>query len=355
MGAVNTTVMRHSAERELIVMLPSNRQRDLIGNRSDCLNRLGVAEALERLGFRVDFLDVHDRPWNPLAGRPSLFSSIDPLRAAHVLFGRRRARAVISYYQSGVLIVLALRRVLGFRPAVVIIDIGDDEGWRVRTRIVSFCIARADAVFTFASDQAAYLAAKYRTNAIRFLRQQTDTEFFRPGGEAEEDFVLAVGGDISRDYATLEKAIFDLGIPVVLRTTLMAEDRARFHNLTVVRDRLSDLGLRSLYRRAGIVALPLKDMRHPGGITTLLEALACGKAVVASDSRGVRDYLHHEQNCLVVPCGDVGALREAILRLRNDPELRRRLGRNARAYAEKELSQPVHAERLAAAIRSLRA
>ena len=337
---------------EVIAMLPSNRRHDLLGKGPEFANRMGVAEALEALGFRVEFLDVHAWPLNPLAGRPSLFSSIDPLRAADVLVRRRNAMAVVSYYQSGVLLVLALRKLLGFKPLVVIIDIGDDRNWRVRERIVRFCIARADAVFTFASAQADHLRKKYCTEAVRFLPQQVDTSFYSPGTLAAEDFVLAVGGDISRDFETLKRAVFDQEFPVVLRASLVTEDRERFPNVTVIRNRLSDGGLRDLYRRAKIVALPLHDMLHPGGITTLLEAFACGKAVVAGDSRGIRDYLRHEDNCLVVPCGDADAMQGAVRRLMNDDRLREQLGRNARAYAEAELSQPCHAKRLAEAIRS---
>jgi glycosyltransferase involved in cell wall biosynthesis len=338
----------------MIAMLPANRRHDLLRKGPDFANRMGVAEALETLGFRVEFLDVHVWPLNPLAGKPSLFSSIDPLRAADVLLRRRRALAVVSYFQSGALLVLALRRLLGFKPLVVIVDIGDDQNWRAREKIVRFCIARADAVFTFAGAQAEYLRKKYDTDTVRFLPQQADTGFFSPGADAAEDFVLSVGGDISRDFETLKRAVFDQGFPIVLRTSLVVEDRARFPNVTVVRDRLSDSGLRDLYRRAKIVVLPLHDMLHPGGITTLLEAFACGKAVVAGDSRGIRDYLRHEDNCLVVPCGDAQALQNAVRRLMNEDGLRAFLGHNARAYAEAELSQPCHAKRLAAAIRSLR-
>lgn len=340
--------------RDEIVMLPSNRQRELLQMEGETLNRLGVPQALERCGFQVSFLDVHDKPWNPLAGQASLYSSVDPLRAADVLFRHRNAYAVLSYYQSGVLLVLALRRVLGFKPPVIIVDIGDDVGWRMRTRIVEYCIARADAVFTLASEQARYLREKYRTDRVQFLVQQVDTEFFSPGLEAAGDHLLAVGADISRDYGTLRQAVIGLDHPVVLRTNLVTEDRTRYPNLKVISERQTDSQLRELYRRAGVVVLPLKDMRHPGGITTLLEAFACGKPVVVSNSSGVRDYLRPGENCLAVPCGDAAALRSAIDTLLGDAELRERLGRGARAYAEAELSQDRHAARLAEAIRALR-
>ncbi len=337
-----------------IVMLPSNRQHDLLRMEGETLNRLGVPQALERCGFRISFLDVHDKPWNPFAGRVSLFSSIDPLRAAGILLRHRKAFAVLSYYQSGVLLVLALRRFVGFKPLVAIVDIGDDVGWRIRTRIVKFCLARTDAVFTFASEQASYLNEKYGTHRVHFLAQQVDTHFFCPGPPAAGEHLLSVGGDISRDYPTLVQAVDGLDVPVVLRTNLIGEDRARYPNLRVITARQSDVGLRALYREAKIVVLPLKNTRHPGGITTLLEAFACGRPVVVSDSSGVRDYLRHEENCLVVPCGNVMALRSAIERLLSDAALRERLAQGARAYAEAELSQDHHARKLAYAIRMLR-
>lgn len=333
-----------------IVMLPSNRQHDLM--REKGLDRLAVPHALEKLGCHVVFLDVHAAPLNPLAGKPSLFSSIDPLRALRVLICHRRAVAVISYYQSGVLLILALRRLFAFKPRVVIIDIGEDEGWRIRTKIVKYCVARADAIFTFSSEQAKRLCEKYGTDRVHFLPQQVQTEFFSPAPEEEKDYVLAVGDDIARDYATLRTALFDSGVPMVLRTTRV-EGEAQYPHVKVIRERQNDEGLRALYRQAKVVVLPLKDVLYPAGITTLVEAYSCGKAMVVSASRGLKDYLHHEETCLVVPAGDARALRGAVMRLLQDDALRQRLGKAARAYAERELAQPHHAKRLLNEIRRL--
>lgn len=59
-----------------------------------------------------------------------------------------------------------------------------------------------------------------------------------------------------------------------------------------------------------------------------LEAMACGTAVIATDSGGVRDYAQHGLNCLLVPPGRVEPLAGAILRLIHDHELRRRICAN---------------------------
>lgn len=326
-----------------VVLLPSNRQQRPDGSRP----RFGIADAFEQLGFAAEVLDVNERPRNPLAGRASLFASIDPWRAMTVLFRRRKAHAIISYYQSGALVILALRRLLGFTPPVVIVDIGDDSNWPMRARIVSYCVRRADAVFCFSRDQVAGLAERHPGAKCQFLPQQIDTAFFAPE-HGEGDYILAVGDDISRDYVAFVAAVDGLDVPVVVRSSKVSP-RA---GLTIA-PRGSEEALRALYQGAKIVVIALHDMRHPGGISTLLEAYACGKPVIVSNARGVRDYLAHEQHCLVVPCGDIHALKAAIRRLIADHDLRERLGAAARRYAETELSQDLYAARLCDAIAAL--
>jgi glycosyltransferase involved in cell wall biosynthesis len=341
-------------ERQSIVILSPNR-KEPPPSLPNSINRHGLYESIERLGVRVDFVDVNRWPWNPFATWHALFASIDPVRAVYVLLRKRAVMAVLSNFESGSLIILALRHLLRFRPLVVIFDTGAGErNWRLGNWITGFCIRRADAVYTLASEQAKSIRAKYQPRGqIEFIHQQTDTEFFSPAPEEEQDFILSVGDDVSRDFATLIAATEGLDLRVVLRTRSVRESQSAFPNITVIRKRLSDGSLRDLYRRARIVVLPLKDTLHPGGITTLLEAFACGRAVIVSLSRGVRDYVADGENCLVVPCGEVAALRKAILRLIADDRLRARLSRGARAYAEREVSQAVHAKKLMASIGGL--
>jgi len=63
----------------------------------------------------------------------------------------------------------------------------------------------------------------------------------------------------------------------------------------------------------------------------VLEAMACGKAVVLSDIPVFREYYTHGHDCLL--CSSRAEFREAIDRLAADPDLRARLGENARGTA----------------------
>ena len=64
-----------------------------------------------------------------------------------------------------------------------------------------------------------------------------------------------------------------------------------------------------------------------------VEAMACGRPVVASATGGLPDAVFHGATGLLVPPGDVGALREALCTLLTNPGLCRRMGEAARRRA----------------------
>jgi glycosyltransferase involved in cell wall biosynthesis len=86
--------------------------------------------------------------------------------------------------------------------------------------------------------------------------------------------------------------------------------------------------LEQRYARAAVVACP--SHREGFGVVCA-EAMAHGKSVVAGDVGGLRDLVVHEETGLLVPPGDVAALRGALSRLLGDPGLRRRFGDAGRA------------------------
>jgi glycosyltransferase involved in cell wall biosynthesis len=70
----------------------------------------------------------------------------------------------------------------------------------------------------------------------------------------------------------------------------------------------------------------------------LIEAAACGKAIITTDAPGCREIVRHGVNGLTVPVGDSQALAEAILKLLKDEGLRNQMGKKGREIVEQEFT-----------------
>lgn len=89
----------------------------------------------------------------------------------------------------------------------------------------------------------------------------------------------------------------------------------------------------ALYRRSHIVVLPSYREGLP---KSLVEAAACGRAVVTTDVPGCRDAIEPGVTGLLVPVHDAAALAAAVQRLADDAVLRRAMGSAGRNLAERE-------------------
>jgi glycosyltransferase involved in cell wall biosynthesis len=85
---------------------------------------------------------------------------------------------------------------------------------------------------------------------------------------------------------------------------------------------------REVWRRAEICVWPARARQALPH--TLLEAAACGRALVVTDTGGGRIFVRDEVEGLVVAAGDATALGAALERLARDANLRHRLGDAAR-------------------------
>lgn len=219
---------------------------------------------------------------------------------------------------------------------------------------------------------------------LALIPYQVDTTFWAPTGAPEERLVVSAGLE-HRDYETLFRAADGLDAKVVIGAA------SRWSRHTAAKDNLPPnvtLGeysyqeLRDLYARAAVVVVPLADVDNQAGVTTILEAMAMGKAVVVTQSLGQTDVvldrrsyarpplrprtkglartiaeemgLPIEPNGFYVAPGDVDALRRAIAYLLDHAEDRRRLGRAGRHLAESLFSVEQFAERMSSLVAASR-
>jgi glycosyltransferase involved in cell wall biosynthesis len=106
--------------------------------------------------------------------------------------------------------------------------------------------------------------------------------------------------------------------------------------------------LRQLYADAAFVVVPLVEADFQTGITTILEGMSMGRAIVCSRTSGQSDAVVDGVTGIYVPTGDVGALREVIVRLLADAETARRIGAAGREWARSRADVRVYAAGLAA-------
>jgi glycosyltransferase involved in cell wall biosynthesis len=93
--------------------------------------------------------------------------------------------------------------------------------------------------------------------------------------------------------------------------------------------------IREVWARAHFAVLA---SRREGLPKSLLEAAACGRAMVATDAPGCREIAIDGETGLTVPVDDAEALAGAMAKLAGDAELRKRFGTNARVLVERKFS-----------------
>lgn len=112
---------------------------------------------------------------------------------------------------------------------------------------------------------------------------------------------------------------------------LARHERANVRFVGTVVGREKSVFLRSAHAFV-VPSIPLASGRTEGMPTSVLEAMDHGLPVVASHTGGIADVVRHEENGLLVPPGDVLALRAAIERLKSEA-WRERLANEARETA----------------------
>jgi glycosyltransferase involved in cell wall biosynthesis len=108
--------------------------------------------------------------------------------------------------------------------------------------------------------------------------------------------------------------------------------------------------LPALYAAADLVVMP--SLSEGQGVVAL-EALASGKALLASQVDGLAEMLRHEVTAYLVPPGEVTALKDALLRLIGDPSLRTRLASQGQSWVQAHYDWPQVAARFAQLYREL--
>lgn len=229
------------------------------------------------------------------------------------------------------------------------------RGWKWRSRLASHIIARNRRMME------EFFAEEKFQRKTTLIHAGVDTEEFRPAGMRLNCLRRRLGiPDEAVAFACVAQLVPVKGHRVLLEAfrrvanahLLLAGDttdaqyreellmlsqteglKGRVHFLGSVRD------VRQVLHESDAFVLPtLNTGRGEAFGVALIEAMSCGLACIASDTDGPREIIEPERSGFIVPAGDVAALAGAVQAICSSPELRQRLGLEARARVIRDFS-----------------
>jgi glycosyltransferase involved in cell wall biosynthesis len=223
-----------------------------------------------------------------------------------------------------------------------------------------------DAVVALGADPTRFDLILYGTDPEEFRPDPTGVAALRASwaaqlslpAEADPLYVLAVGRLVPKKgfdvliRGLAEPALRNRPVFVVLIGTGDEEAawRALAAQLGVAHQilwagRVAKTEIGRWYNAADLLAMPSVSRPADGLNVCVLDAMACGKPVVASNVAGNPLAVAHGDTGFVTPEQDPAALAEAIATLSTQPALREAFGRAARRRLETELGWPPLAQR----------
>jgi glycosyltransferase involved in cell wall biosynthesis len=201
---------------------------------------------------------------------------------------------------------------------------------------------------------------------IELLEWGIDLSFYDTRKEGisvrkESMFVMAAG-KTDRDYSALAKAFSGINYPLRIYCTEQSAPRAAeltpnvrisYNHPTQVDGNLSFRALVSEYEKSYAVGIPLAmpkramDVTHPVGLTSLLEAMAMGKAVVMTRNRKLNIDIEKERIGIWVEPGDVQGWQQAFAYLLTHPNETMEMGRRGYHLCQTKYNLDLFASNLA--------
>lgn len=260
--------------------------------------------------------------------------------------------------------LLAIGRTLRL-PVFASFQGGDQSLSPLEARVRRWSLRRAAGLIVASAQERARLAATYaRLPPIAAIPNPVDTAEWQP---LARDAARAALGLPPGDFVALTHGRIDVqrkGLDVLVAAWQAFAARRPAARLVLIGSGQDDARLAALLATAGLASIEwqaryttdraelrrwlgaadvyVTASRVEGMPVAPLEAMACGRPVVASRAQGLPDILSDGERSggVLVPCEDAAALADALERLAGDAALRERMGRAARARIESHFAIP---------------
>ena len=314
--------------------------------------------------YHVDMIDAYQFPFISRKIEKKLLNMfiIQPFKA----FVRRKKYDLIIVHGSvrNFVLIGFLKYLFGFhRPNLAVFDIGCFGRIKggLRLRILKKVARAIDCVIYHATEQ-----EKYYTTYLPQLRTRYH---FIPLGihpykktcqwdeSSKSSFIIALGQHDNRyrDWKTLvnfwKKLVTkenEYRLIIVGRKRLYWDDIGDFESLPLAeaKDYMPVIELTPLVEKARFAILPLCERGHAHGQLTLLYLMSLGKAVIVSDTIGIKDYIRDGGTGIFYKTGNSDDLLEKVMYLLKNPEEIERIGRNAYDAIREQFNEKTFSEKV---------
>lgn len=252
-----------------------------------------------------------------------------------IFFLRKRYDVIINgSLRTGQMLAL-LRKILGLStPRQIILELMLDEEqetflWKIKRRIQQFIFSKTDLIFVSSKSEVKTYSERLRLpeDKIRFIPFHTN--IVEPRIVQGKGNYLFSAGKTGRDFDVLIQAVRNLDCEVVIVSDQNNTQGIEIpSNVKLLLDIPYSKYLELLFDCRAVI-VPLKRLVKSTGQVVILEAMALGKPVIATETVGTVDYIRSGINGILVPPDDPECLNTAISRLLTDPAFCRYLSENA--------------------------
>jgi glycosyltransferase involved in cell wall biosynthesis len=205
------------------------------------------------------------------------------------------------------------------------------------------------------------LTSEFGVPAGRVLNTSygVDTRFLDPRLEVHANrarpgrSLVVSAGAANRDYNLLARSVISLGDRVDLRiaagsswypTAVQLDTQERLPHVEINPCPYPEL--RGLLAAADFVVVPLKAGRHACGYAAIADAMAMGKAVIATKTEHYSDLISEGESGLYVSPNDAEAMTDAIEYLLANPNIAEQMGAAGRRRVESLFSLEAYVGRI---------
>jgi len=233
---------------------------------------------------------------------------------------------------------------------------------------VNFFVKGNDKILCLNSFIKDYLINNFKIDPekIEILEWGYDLPFYQVNPDdsiynnSENRFILTAGKTY-RDYESLTKAFAEIKCSLKIcgfGNSLIDNFQELPANIHIFEKVLPWRQVLEEYRQAYAVAIPLSPFylrtRHNAvGLTSLLEAISMGKAVVMTRNKYVGIDIEKEGIGIWVEPGDIKGWQQAITYLLEHPELTKEMGNRGRRLAEERFNLELFSQKLANYLKSV--